>query len=113
MRLTIVAGARPNFMKISPIIRAIQIAQKDGKDISYKLVHTGQHYDAKMSGNFFEELSIPHPDINLEVGSGSQAEQTAAIMTRFEKYLLDNKTDLVLVVGDVTSAMACAITAKK
>src|SRR5690554_3979511 len=113
MKVTIVAGARPNFMKIAPIIHAIQKAQGEGKDIDYRLVHTGQHYDKKMSGDFFDELNIPEPHANLESGSGSQAEQTAAIMIRFEKELLENPTDLVLVVGDVTSTMACAITAQK
>src|SRR5690554_3141154 len=113
MKVTIVAGARPNFMKIAPIIHAIQKAQGEGKDIDYRLVHTGQHYDKKMSGDFFDELNIPEPHANLESGSGSQAEQTAAIMIRFEKELIENPTDLVLVVGDVTSTMACAITAQK
>ncbi len=111
--ITLVAGARPNFMKIAPIIHAIKVAQQKGKDISYRLVHTGQHYDKKMSGSFFKELEIPKPDINLEAGSGTQAEQTAFIMVRFEKYLMENPSDLVLVVGDVTSTMACAIVAQK
>jgi UDP-N-acetylglucosamine 2-epimerase (non-hydrolysing) len=113
MKITIVAGARPNFMKIAPIIHAIQKAQSEGKDIEFRLVHTGQHYDKKMSGDFFEQLQIPNPDANLESGGGSQAEQTANIMIRFEKELLEHPTDLVLVVGDVTSTMACAITAQK
>ncbi len=113
MKLTLVAGARPNFMKIAPIIKAIQKAKSKGDDIQFRLVHTGQHYDKKMSGSFFEELGIPAPDANLESGSGSQAEQTATIMTRFEKELLAHPPNLVLVVGDVTSTMACAITAKK
>ena len=113
MKLTLVAGARPNFMKIAPIIKAIQKAQSKGDDIQFRLVHTGQHYDKKMSGSFFEELGIPAPDANLESGSGSQAEQTATIMTRFEKELLEHPPTMVLVVGDVTSTMACAITAKK
>jgi len=113
MRITLIAGARPNFMKIAPIIHAIQKAQKEGNDVQYRLVHTGQHYDAKMSDTFFEELNIPHPDINLECGGGSQAEQTAAIMVAFENELLVNPTDLVMVVGDVTSTMACSIVAKK
>ncbi len=113
MKVTIIAGARPNFMKIAPIIHAIQAAQKERKDISYRLVHTGQHYDEKMSGTFFEELGIPQPDINLGCGGGTQAEQTAAIMIAFEKELMANPTDLVLVVGDVTSTMACSIVAKK
>lgn len=113
MRITIIAGARPNFIKIAPIIKAIQIAIKNNQNISFRLVHTGQHYDHKMSGSFFEQLSIPAPDVNLECGGGTQAEQTASIMVNFEKELINNPTDLVLVVGDVTSTMACAITAKK
>lgn len=113
MNITLIAGARPNFMKIAPIIKAIKAAQAAGKKINYRLVHTGQHYDKKMSGDFFEQLGIPEPDINLECGGGSQAEQTAAIMVKFEKELLENKPTVVLVVGDVTSTMACAIAAKK
>lgn len=113
MNITLVAGARPNFMKIAPIIKAIKSAQEKGKDINYRLVHTGQHYDRKMSGDFFEQLGIPEPDINLECGGGSQAEQTAAIMIKFEQDLIAHRPDLVLVVGDVTSTMACTITAKK
>ncbi|MCO5268219.1 MAG: UDP-N-acetylglucosamine 2-epimerase (non-hydrolyzing) [Brumimicrobium sp.] len=112
-KITLIAGARPNFVKIAPLIHAIQKAQKEGKDIDYRLVHTGQHYDKNMSGSFFEELEIPEPHANLESGSGSQAEQTANIMMRFEKELMENPADLVLVVGDVTSTMACAITAQK
>lgn len=111
--ITLIAGARPNFMKIAPIIHAIHKAQQEGKDITYRLIHTGQHYDKKMSGDFFEQLEIPEPHANLESGGGTQAEQTANIMVRFEKELLENPTDLVLVVGDVTSTMACAITAQK
>ena len=113
MKITIIAGARPNFMKIAPIIHAIQKARSRQKNISFRLVHTGQHYDKKMSATFFEELNIPHPNVNLECGGGSQAEQTAAILVNFEKELIQNPTDLVLVVGDVTSTMACAIVAKK
>ncbi|GGG80158.1 UDP-N-acetyl glucosamine 2-epimerase [Parapedobacter pyrenivorans] len=113
MKITIIAGARPNFMKIAPIIEAIKKKQSEGVDIQYRLIHTGQHYDKKMSGDFFEQLGIPEPDANLEAGGGTQAEQTAAIMIRFERDLLENPTDLVLVVGDVTSTMACAITAQK
>lgn len=111
--ITIVAGARPNFMKIAPIIHAIQKAKRNGFSVSYRLIHTGQHYDKKMSGDFFEQLEIPEPDVNLESGGGTQAEQTANIMIRFEKDLISNPTDLVLVVGDVTSTMACAIVAQK
>ncbi|WP_455169785.1 non-hydrolyzing UDP-N-acetylglucosamine 2-epimerase [Aegicerativicinus sediminis] len=113
MKLTIVAGARPNFIKIAPLIRAIEKKSKQGININYDLVHTGQHYDKNLSGNFFRELNIPEPDVNLNVGSGTQAEQTAAIMIGFEKYLNNNRPDLVVVVGDVTSTMACAIVAKK
>lgn len=111
--ITLIAGARPNFMKIAPIIHAIHKAQEDGKDISYRMIHTGQHYDKKMSGDFFQQLEIPEPHKNLEAGGGTQAEQTAAIMVNFEKDLLKNPTDLVLVVGDVTSTMACAIVSQK
>ena len=113
MIITIVAGARPNFMKIAPIIKAIKKSIENGNNIFYRLVHTGQHYDNAMSGGFFEQLGIPNPDANLECGGGTQAEQTAAIMVKFEKDLIEFKPDLVLVVGDVTSTMACTITAKK
>ncbi|MFN2439737.1 MAG: non-hydrolyzing UDP-N-acetylglucosamine 2-epimerase, partial [Chitinophagaceae bacterium] len=107
------AGARPNFMKIAPIIKAIKLARESGRNIRYRLVHTGQHYDKKMSDDFFEQLEIPEPDANLGAGSGSQAEQTAAIMVSFEKELVRNKPEVVLVVGDVTSTLACAIVSKK
>lgn len=113
MHITIIAGARPNFMKIAPIIDAIKSKQQEGVAIEYRLIHTGQHYDKKMSGDFFEQLGIPEPDANLEAGGGTQAEQTAAIMVRFEKELIEHPTDVVLVVGDVTSTMACAIAAQK
>lgn len=106
--ITIVAGARPNFMKIAPIIHAI----KD-TNVKFNLVHTGQHYDKKMSGDFFEQLNIPQPTINLNIGPGTQTEQTAGIMIGFERFLLQNPTELVVVVGDVNSTMACAIVAKK
>jgi UDP-N-acetylglucosamine 2-epimerase (non-hydrolysing) len=113
MKITLIAGARPNFMKIAPVIHAIVAAKEMGHPISYRLVHTGQHYDAKMSDTFFKELNIPQPDTNLACGGGSQAEQTAAILIAFEKELEANPADLVMVVGDVTSTMACAIVAKK
>ena len=113
MKITLIAGARPNFIKIAPIIKAFEKNQSGGASISYRLVHTGQHYDKNLSDTFFEELKIPFPDVNLDVKSGSQAEQTAAIMIAFEKELIENPTDLVLVVGDVNSTMACAIVAKK
>ena len=110
MKLDIIAGARPNFMKIAPIIEELK---KHTDKIKYRLIHTGQHYDKKMSGSFFEQLGIPEPNVNLEVGSGTQAEQTARIMERYEALLLKETTDWVLVVGDVTSTMACSIAAKK
>ena len=113
MLITLIAGARPNFMKIAPLIKAIQAANAAGKDVDYRLVHTGQHYDKNMSDTFFEELGIPMPDVNLGCGGGTQAEQTSNIMVAFEKDLMANPTDLVLVVGDVTSTMACSIVAKK
>jgi len=121
MKITLIAGARPNFMKIAPIIKAIKAhnglvderISGLGKKISYRLVHTGQHYDKNMSDTFFEELRIPAPDVNLGCGGGTQAEQTAHIMVAFEKELLEHPTDVVLVVGDVTSTMACSIVAKK
>jgi UDP-N-acetylglucosamine 2-epimerase (non-hydrolysing) len=113
MNIDLIAGARPNFMKISAIIDAIHGAQSTGNQIYYRLIHTGQHYDKNMSDTFFDELKIPKPDINLEAGGGSQAEQTAAIMIGYEKLLLKMKPDLCLVVGDVTSTLACSICAQK
>lgn len=113
MKIDLIAGARPNFMKIAPIIEAIKDAQRNGNDISFRLIHTGQHYDKNMSDSFFEELGIPLPDKNLLAGGGTQAEQTSKIMIGYEKLLLEESTDLCLVVGDVTSTMACSIVAKK
>ena len=139
MHITLIAGARPNFMKIAPLIKAIkewnkqpnnvlrtatgspieqssspvQGGEQEQRSIQYRLVHTGQHYDKNMSDTFFEELGIPAPDVNLGCGGGTQAEQTAAIMVAFEKELMAHPTDVVLVVGDVTSTMACSIVAKK
>ena len=121
MKITLIAGARPNFMKVAPIIKAIKAhnglvdegISGLGERISYRLVHTGQHYDKNMSDTFFEELGIAAPDVNLGCGGGSQAEQTAAIMVAFEKELMAHPADIVLVVGDVTSTMACSIVAKK
>jgi len=113
MTITVVAGARPNFIKIAPIIDAIKAKQKKGFDIKYRLIHTGQHYDKNLSDTFFEELKIPYPDVNLNVKSGTQAQQTASIMIGFEKELSKNPCDLVMVVGDVTSTMACTLVAKK
>jgi UDP-N-acetylglucosamine 2-epimerase (non-hydrolysing) len=109
-KMFIVAGARPNFMKIAPIIRELR---QGSYPFEYKLVHTGQHYDKEMSDVFFEELEIPSPDYHLEVGSGSHAEQTAKVMVRFEEICLKDRPDLVMVVGDVNSTLACSIVAKK
>jgi UDP-N-acetylglucosamine 2-epimerase (non-hydrolysing) len=105
-----VVGARPNFMKMAPIIEAMN---RYRDRFQHLLVHTGQHYDERMSRSFFLDLGMPKPDIDLEVGSGSHAEQTARIMVEFEKVCLRERPDLVIVVGDVNSTMACAITAKK
>lgn len=113
MLIDIIAGARPNFMKIAPIIRALQARQAAGGGLRFRLVHTGQHYDSRMSGDFFTQLGIPQPDVNLEVGSGTQGEQTAAIITGYERLLLGAPSACCLVVGDVTSTMACAIAAQK
>ncbi|QSE96798.1 non-hydrolyzing UDP-N-acetylglucosamine 2-epimerase [Fulvivirga lutea] len=111
MHLVIVAGARPNFMKVAPIIKEI----KKRAGVGYSLIHTGQHYDKEMSNQFFDELGIPEPNVNLGAGGGSQAEQTAAIMIGFEKYITNSELfiDCVIVVGDVTSTLACTIVAKK
>lgn len=111
MRLTLVAGARPNFMKIAPIIHALE--KSSNNIITYRLVHTGQHYDDNLSKSFFRDLNIPQPNVNLGVGSGSQALQTGNIMIKFEEELINNPADYVLVVGDVNSTIACALVAKK
>ncbi len=108
--LYLVAGARPNFMKIAPIVRALQ-ARRDVFD--WRIVHTGQHYDREMSDVFFEELGIPKPDFHLEAGGGSHATQTAKIMVAFEEICQRERPDCVLVVGDVNSTLACSIVAKK
>jgi UDP-N-acetylglucosamine 2-epimerase (non-hydrolysing) len=105
----LIAGARPNFMKIAPIIRALRA---DGR-LRWKLIHTGQHYDRDMNDVFFEELGIPKPDVFMACGGGSHAEQTAKIMVGFEALCLECRPDCVLVVGDVNSTLACAIVAKK
>ena len=104
----IVAGARPNFMKVAPLIK-----QMKKKGIKFKFIHTGQHYDYRMSKIFFRDLEIPDPDIHLNVGSYSHAVQTAKVMISFEEYLLKDKPSLVIVVGDVNSTLACSLTAKK
>lgn len=108
MRPVIIAGARPNFMKIAPLVHELDV-----RSIHAPIVHTGQHYDEAMSGSFFEDLGIPKPEANLEVGSGSHAQQTARVMERFDLWLDDNPTDLVIVVGDVNSTVACALVAAK
>ena len=110
MKILHVVGARPNFMKIAPIMAEMA---RHPERFSQRLIHTGQHYDVRMSQTFFEDLGMPRPDVNLEVGSGSHAEQTAKVMTAFEKVCEEHTPDLVIVVGDVNSTMACAITAKK
>ena len=109
MQVVAIVGARPNFMKVAPL--AWQAAERD--DVDLTVVHTGQHYDRNMSDLFFEELRIPEPDVNLEVGSGSHAKQTAEIMVRFEPWVLENRPDMVCVVGDVNSTIACAMVAAK
>src|ERR1035441_9504665 len=117
LKLLIIAGARPNFMKVAPIIKAARAynAQSRNGECQFDchLVHTGQHYDQKMSGVFFEELGIPAPDTNLEAGSGSHAVQTANIMAKFEPVCLAQAPDWVVVVGDVNSTMACTLVCSK
>ncbi len=110
MKVINVVGARPNFMKMAPIIEAMN---RYPEQFDHLLVHTGQHYDQRMSKAFFNDLGMPKPDIDLEVGSGSHAEQTGRIMMAFEKVCVEHRPDLVIVVGDVNSTMACTITAKK
>jgi len=117
MKIVLIAGARPNFMKIAPIIRAInkhnaQLKQKS-KRIEPFLIHTGQHYDYEMSQIFFEELKLPQPDIHLGIGSGTHAEQTGKTIIEVEKVLLQEKPDLVIVVGDVNATLAGALAAVK
>jgi len=110
MLIYLVAGARPNFMKIAPIVRALQ-ARADAP--AYKIIHTGQHYDREMNDVFFEELGIPQPDVFMAAGGGSHAQQTAKIMLGFEELCVKERPDAVLVVGDVNSTLACSIVAKK
>jgi len=109
IRLLSVVGARPNFMKIAPIVEEL----KNFHEIEHCLVHSGQHYDDLLSGSFFSDLGLPKPDVNLEAGSGSHAVQTAEIMKRIEPVLLDYKPQMILVVGDVNSTIAAALTAVK
>ena len=110
MKLLNIVGARPNFMKMAPLIAAIQ---RRAGEATQTLVHTGQHYDEAMSASFFRDLGMPAPDINLEVGSGTHAEQTARVMLAFEPVLIEQKPDWVVVVGDVNSTLACALVARK
>jgi UDP-N-acetylglucosamine 2-epimerase (non-hydrolysing) len=116
MKIMIIVGARPNFMKASPLIAAIREHNRRSappEDIQPILVHTGQHYDEAMSGSFFADLDLPKPDVHLGVGSGSHAVQTAEIMRRFEAVLLEVKPEVVVIVGDVNSTVACALVAAK
>jgi UDP-N-acetylglucosamine 2-epimerase (non-hydrolysing) len=108
-RILCIAGARPNFMKIAPVLRAFARDRR----FEARLVHTGQHYDEKLSKVFFDDLAIPRPDVELEVGSGTHAHQTAEIMKRFEPVLEREQPHGVLVVGDVNSTVACALVAAK
>ena len=108
-RIISVVGARPNFMKVAPLHRAFQ----KYPSIVHRIVHTGQHYDANMSKVFFDDLELPHPDVYLGIGSGSHAVQTAKIMVEFEKIVLEEKPDMVIVVGDVNSTVACSLVCSK
>jgi len=116
MKIVLVCGARPNFMKIVPIVRELRyrmLRKKKKMNLNYILVHTGQHYDDEMSKVFFGDLELPKPDVYFGIGSGTHAEQTAKIMIAFEKVCLEEKPDLVVVVGDVNSTLACSIVAAK
>jgi UDP-N-acetylglucosamine 2-epimerase (non-hydrolysing) len=118
LKIILIAGARPNFMKIAPIVRQLKVLSQKTNDyrlktIDYILVHTGQHYDYEMSKVFFEDLELPEPEIYLGVGSGTHAEQTGRVMIEFEKVLMTEKPDMVIVVGDVNSTLACALAASK
>src|SRR6185295_7228808 len=105
----LVAGARPNFMKLAPVVRALT----DQGSVGFRIVHTGQHYDAAMNDVFFSELGIPRPEVHLEVGSGSHGAQTARILERYETHLLKQRPDATVVFGDVNSTAACALAATK
>lgn len=114
MKIISVVGARPNFIKIAPFIRAIENHnEQSGQKVEHILVHTGQHYDHKMSQQFFEDLHIPPADIHLGMGSGTHAEQVGNTMIAFEKVVMEEKPDWVVVIGDVNAALACSLTAKK
>jgi len=114
MKIISVVGARPNFMKVAPFIKAIEKYNENSNEhIDHVLVHTGQHYDERMSGSFFSSLNIPYPDINLNIGSGTHAEQVGNTMIEFEKVCIEQQPDWVVVIGDVNATIACSITAKK
>lgn len=113
MIIDLIAGARPNFIKLASIINYFKKNKILKNKIEYRVIHTGQHFDENMSGSFFKQLKIPIPDKNLNAGGGSQAEQTAKIMIAYEKLLFEEPSNFTLVVGDVTSTMACSIVAKK
>jgi len=113
MKILVVAGARPNFMKVAPLVEALKSCQTSHSDLEILLVHTGQHYDAQMSRAFFTDLGLPRPDVDLGIGSGTHAEQTGRVMIAFEALLFERKPDWVVVVGDVNSTLACALAAKK
>lgn len=113
IKLDLIAGARPNFIKISPVINEIIKINSKNITFDYRLIHTGQHYDENMSNSFFKLLNIPEPDINLNCGSGSHAEQTSKIMISYEKVLKQKKPDCCIVFGDVNSTLACSVVAKK
>ncbi len=115
MKILSVVGARPNFMKIAPLVASIRKYNSENtkKPLEHILVHTGQHYDVRLSESFFRDLNIPQPDINLEIGSGSHAEQVGLTMIAFEKVLREHKPDWIVVLGDVNATLACSVTAKK
>ena len=114
MKIISIVGARPNFIKVSPFVKAINEYNKSKINlIDHRLVHTGQHYDSRMSDNFFDGLNIPKPEINLNIGSGSHAEQVGNTMIAFEKVLKKEKPNWVVVFGDVNATLACSVTAKK
>lgn len=113
MLVDLIAGARPNFVKIAALVRALDAHRAAGGALRYRIVHTGQHYDPRLSGDFFRQLGIPEPTVNLEVGSGTHGAQTAAILTKYEALLMQLAPAVTVVVGDVTSTMACAIAAQK
>jgi UDP-N-acetylglucosamine 2-epimerase (non-hydrolysing) len=113
MKIIVVAGARPNFMKVAPLINALKASTESRSDLEYMLLHTGQHYDQEMSRAVFQDLGLPRPDVDLQVGSGTHAEQTGKVMIAFERLLMEKPADWVVVVGDVNSTLACTLAAVK